>query len=132
MVDSSKLMVGNWVSLDGKNVTVKSILGYKDSTSPSDIVCSSGEYKYNCVPRELKPIIITPQILEASGFQKTYTENLLSGRVVYRFHELSCGFYKDHCTMWFNSYVIPSSPQTVHELQNLSMLLLDRRLNIKL
>jgi len=132
MIDSSKLMVGNWVSLDGKNVMVKSIIGYKDSTSPSDIVCSSGEYKFSCVPRELKPVIITPQILEASGFVKTYRDGLLSGRVIYKFHELLCAFYKEQCTMWFNSDLIPSAPQTVHELQNLSLFLLDRNINIKL
>ena len=65
-LDNKSLMVGDWVSCDGKNYQIAEIGG---------MVCLDAENELFASIEDIEPIRLTPEILEKNGFWFGYTTN---------------------------------------------------------
>ena len=89
-LDNSSLMVGDWVSCDGKNYQIAEIGG---------MVCLDAEKEIFASLEDITPIPITPEILEKNGFNEqgkgeNYTDYVFVPAIEGAPAPILVGFYK--------------------------------------
>lgn len=131
MIKANELRIGNWVKYTNDQ-SLKNGLANTWVNVTDDII------KWAANPSEnvYEPILLTPEVLEKCGFEKTwkmyeldFSDKLLSDRR----YEFFC-YEKDlpNCSYTLNSITAANNFSFLHQLQNLYFALTGEELEIKL
>jgi len=123
MINANELMIGNWVSLNGKPIQVCGIKenGYVEFKN-----------KFLADPQDIEPITITPELLTAKikGSEIRWDKQYLDigkGKLTV----MLPNDYYSKGRIYFNSWAIMESiPEHLHTLQNLMKLLTGKELEV--
>lgn len=149
MIKANELRIGNWVNRNdmGGHFTVRAVS--QDRITPIHLIDHDSlrnvHYACECTLSELEPILLTPEILEKSGFifgVYTYSdggqnEAFVKGGGRWVITKLELGGSDDgYGLAWFpypqSQNIIPGQLFYLHQLQNLFFALTGTELEVKL
>ena len=115
---STELMIGDWVEVilnsEKHFARVQTIDGYGDNATSNECVCDAIYYSID----ELKPISLTPEILEKNGFEYDHSFHTW----IYDEFTINHGYlieevYNEHLFVWVADVHVAIT--YVHELQHI-------------